>query len=191
MLKTGGPVLYLLIVGCEISFWVVLVTALLCRYGAGWTRVSTALLLTLPAIDLLLFAASAVDLARGAIPTSAHGLAAVYVGVSIAFGGQLVAWADSRIAPRFGGPTPSRPPRAGREHAARERRLWLRHLLAWSIGSCLILLDTAMVHDLHRAAPLIGIIGSWALILVIDFAWSFSYTFFPRSPRPVRRSPPT
>ncbi len=79
--------LYLLIVGCEISFWVVLVTALLCRYGAGWTRVSTALLLTLPAIDLLLFTASTVDLARGAIPTSAHGLAAVYLGVSIASAG--------------------------------------------------------------------------------------------------------
>ncbi|GAB2723668.1 hypothetical protein [Kitasatospora kifunensis] len=166
--------LYLLIVGCEISFWVVLLAALLCRYGAGWTRASTVLLLALPAVDLLLFTASTVDLARGAVPTSGHGLAAVYLGVSIAFGGQLVAWADGRIAPRFGGPAPSRPPRAGREHAARERRQWLRHLLAWSIGSCLILLDTAIVHDLHRAAPLIGLIRSWAVILVIDFAWSFS-----------------
>jgi hypothetical protein len=176
-------VLYLLIVGCEIAFWAVLLGALLCRYAWGRRRVSTALLLTLPAIDLLLFAASTVDLARGAVPTSAHGLAAVYLGVSIAFGGQLVSWADGRLAHRFGGPPPNRPPRTGREHAAHERRMWLRHLLAWGLGSCLLLLDTAIARGPRHASPLVGVIASWGVVLAIDFIWSFSYTLFPRGTR--------
>ncbi|MFR0355177.1 hypothetical protein [Streptomyces sediminimaris] len=181
--------LYLLIVGCEIAFWVFLVAGLLCRYALRRRRASAVLLLMVPAVDLLLFTASTVDLAGGAAPTPAHGLAAVYLGVSIAFGGQLVAWADGRLAHRFGGPPPDRPPRTGPEHAARERRMWARHLLAWSIGSCLILLDAAIVHDAHRTGPLVGLIGAWGLILAIDFIWSFSYTLFPRKPRLDRRGP--
>ncbi|WP_206739177.1 hypothetical protein [Streptomyces sp. L2] len=181
--------LYVLIVGSEIAFWVLLVAGLLCRYALRRRRASVVLLLMVPAVDLLLFAASTADLVRGAAPTAAHGLAAIYLGVSTAFGGRLVAWADGRLAHRFGGPPPSRPPRYGPEHAAHERRMWGRHLLAWSIGSCLILLDAAIVGDAHRVAPLTGVIGSWGVILAIDFVWSFSYTVFPRKARPDRRGP--
>ncbi|GAA1264659.1 hypothetical protein GCM10009665_62550 [Kitasatospora nipponensis] len=175
--------LYLVIVGCEAAFWVLLAAALLLRYGAGMPRLSTALLLALPAVDLLLFAACTVDLARGAAPTTAHGLAAVYLGTSVAFGPHLVRWADSRLAHRFGGPPPTRAPRTGPEHAAHERRTWLRHLLAWAIGGILILLDTAVAGGPHRSGPLMGLAATWTAVLVVDFLWSFSYTLFPRGPR--------
>jgi hypothetical protein len=182
-------VLYLLIVGCEIAFWVLLLAGLLCRYALGRRRASAVLLLMVPAVDLLLFTASTVDLVRGAAPSTAHGLAAVYLGVSIAFGTHLVAWADSRLAHRFGGPPPNRPPRTGPEHAAHERRTWLRHLLAWTIGSALILLDAAIVQDSRRMGPLVGLVGAWGVVLAIDFVWSFSYTLFPRKPRLDRHGP--
>src|SRR5262249_37119072 len=144
-------------------------------------RLGAALLVSLPVIDLLLLAATIVDLRRGATAGAAHGLAAVYIGVSVAFGPRMVAWADERFAHRFaGGPAPSRPPKSGPEHARRGRRTWLRHLLAWSVGSALLLLAIAVVGDTGRTEALLGTIGAWAAILTIDFLWSFSYTLWPR-----------
>ncbi|MDI5788286.1 hypothetical protein PO124_07245 [Bacillus licheniformis] len=47
-----------------------------------------------------------------------HGIAAVYIGVSIAFGSRMIKWADERFAYRFaGGPKPDKGPQYGREHA--------------------------------------------------------------------------
>ena len=172
--------LYALIVGCEVAFWAFLIAALVSRYVLRWKRVGTFLLFCVPLADLVLFGASTVDLVRGATPTAAHGLAAVYLGVSIAFGHQLVRRADGRFAHRFDGEPLRRPPRTGRAHAAHERSQWLRHLLAWAIGSALILLDVAVVGDWHTARPLLQLVGAWAVILTIDLLLSFSYTFFPR-----------
>ena len=172
--------LYALIVACEVGFWVFLGAALVSRYVLRWKKVGTVLLFCVPLADLVLFSASTVDLVRGATPTAGHGLAAIYLGVSIAFGEQLVRWADGRFAHRFDGQPLTRPPKAGRAHAARERRQWLRHLLAWTIGSALIFLDVALVGDWHAAQPLVQLVGAWGVILVIDLLWSFSYTLFPR-----------
>ncbi|SEL91918.1 hypothetical protein [Streptacidiphilus jiangxiensis] len=186
--------LYLLIAGCEIAFWVVLCAALLVRYPLRRPRAGAALLLGLPVIDLLLFVASLVDLARGAAPTEAHALAAVYIAVSLAFGTTMVRWADIRFAARFGTPEEAaaaavrRPPKSGPAHAAHERRMWLRHLLAWCIGAALVAVDTAVIGDVHRAQPLLQWMGAWGVVLGIDFLWSFSYTVFPRRPKPDSRS---
>ncbi len=106
---------------------------------------STVLLLGVPLADVALLAFSVIDLRRGGAAGIAHGLAAVYLGVSVAFGHQMVRWADERFAHRFaGGPAPVRPPRAGREHAARQRAQWLRHLLAYAVGR-------GRARRLHRA----------------------------------------
>ncbi|RAG82976.1 hypothetical protein DN069_24810 [Streptacidiphilus pinicola] len=181
--------LYLLIAGCEIAFWVVLCAALLVRYPLRRPRAGAVLLLTLPVIDLALFVAALVDLARGATPTQAHALAALYVGVSLAFGAAMVRWADIRFAGRFGTPEQAaaaeaqRPPKRGPAHAAHERRMWLRHLLAWGIGAALVAVDVAVIGDTQRAKPLLQWMGGWGVILAIDFVWSFSYTLFPRRPR--------
>jgi hypothetical protein len=86
------------------------------------------------------------DLRNGATATVAHALAAIYIGVSLAFGHSMVRWADVRFAQRVaGGPPPEPVPRHGRPHAARERRGWVRHLLAWAIGAGLMLVGVAVV----------------------------------------------
>jgi hypothetical protein len=84
---------------------------------------------------------------------------------------------DQRFA---GGAAPQKPPRTGRAHAARERREWLRHLLAWATGTALLGLGILVVGDLDRTQALAGMAALWTLILAIDFVISFSYTLFPR-----------
>src|SRR5215813_11115023 len=103
------------IVGGEIAFWVVLGAGLAARYLLRWRRVSTVLLIGVPLVDVVIFVATAVDLARGATADFSHGLAAAYIGFSVAFGPGLVRWADQRFAHRFaGGPPPWKPPKGGR-----------------------------------------------------------------------------
>ena len=68
-----------------------------------------------------------------------------------------------------------------RAHAARERREWLRHLLAWATGTSLLGLGILVVGDLDRTQALASMAALWTLILAIDFVISFSYTLFPRA----------
>ncbi len=173
-----------LIIGAELAFWATLLAGLVTRYVLGRPRAGMALLVATPLIDLLLLVATTLDLRGGGEAALPHALAAVYIGVSVAWGKQLVAWADVRFAHRFaGGPPPERPPRSGRAHAARERREWLRHLRAWATGTALLGLGILAVGDLDRTEALQGMAAVWTLVLAIDFAISFSYTLWPRSAR--------
>lgn len=81
--------LYVLIVACEVGFWIVLLLALAARYLLRREPLSRALLVSLPLIDLVLLAFTAADLRRGTEATLAHGLAAAYIGFTIAFGGMM------------------------------------------------------------------------------------------------------
>ena len=102
----------------------------------------------------------------------------------MAWGTRIVDWADVRIAHRFaGGPAPVPPPRTGRQHAVRQRREWLRHLVAWSAGTALLGLGVLFVGDLERTEALLGVAALWTLVLVVDFLISFSYSLWPRQPR--------
>ena len=113
-MPTQPTYLYWLIVGCEAAFWLVLVLALAARYLLQRERLSRAMLLSLPAIDLLLLAFTAADLRAGASATFAHGLATAYVGFTVAFGSMAVRWADQRFAHWFAaGPPPVGPPSRG------------------------------------------------------------------------------
>jgi hypothetical protein len=51
----------------------------------------------------ILLAATVVDLRSESVATFAHGLAAAYLGFSIAFGGVTIEWADGVFARRFTG----------------------------------------------------------------------------------------
>ncbi len=75
--------LYGLIIGCEAAFWVVLAAALAARYLLKRARLSRALLLALPVVDLLLLAFTALDLRSGTPAAFAHGLATAYVGFTL------------------------------------------------------------------------------------------------------------
>ena len=174
----------ILIAACEIGFWAFLLVGLALRYLAGMRRAGAVVLACAPATDLILLIATAIHLHGNATPRTSDGLAAVYLGVSIAFGQRTLRWADSRFAHRFaGGPDAVKPPKTGAAHARHERGMWYRHLLAFSIGSALLLLGVALAGGWSRGAPLLGWIPRWAVVLSIDFVWSFSSTLWPRKPK--------
>lgn len=79
------------IVACEIAFWVVIILGLVTRYVLKRNRLGMFFLALTPVIDLLLLVVTTVDLYRGAVATMAHAIAAVYIGVSIAFGKSMIA----------------------------------------------------------------------------------------------------
>ena len=76
--------LYFLIISCEVAFWLILLLGLAVRYVLRREVLSRWLLRTMPLVDVLLLIFTALDLHAGATPTFAHGLAAAYVGFTIA-----------------------------------------------------------------------------------------------------------
>ncbi|MBM7567496.1 hypothetical protein [Paenibacillus sacheonensis] len=176
--------LFALIIGCEVAFWVFVLAGLLCRYLLRRKKSGMVLLACTPAVDLVLLAATVIDLHRGGEAGFVHGLSAIYVGVSIAFGSRMIRWADIRFAHRFAGsPPPAKKIKVGTEHARNEREAWLLHLLAWFIGCSLLYGIILWIGDGTRTASLSQVIRIWSLVLVIDFIISFSYTFWPRRPK--------
>ncbi|WP_080840363.1 hypothetical protein [Cohnella massiliensis] len=173
-----------LIVACEIGFWVFVGAGLFFRYALNKRKAGAWLLACTPVVDLILLAAAVIDLRSGAEPSWTHNLAAVYVGVSVAFGHRMIRWADARFAHRFkGGEAPRK--LYGKEHAAHERKGWLLHLAAWAIGGILLLVMSWLAgeKDLNAESPFVSWILGWAVVLGIDFLISFSYTLWPREPK--------
>jgi hypothetical protein len=126
--------LVLVIGGAEIAFWVFLVAGLAARYLLRARRLSSALLLCVPLVDLVLVAASVADVATGSPPGFVHGLAALYLGFTVAFGHSIVRWADVRFAHRFaGGPPPERRPKGGPVRTRHEWREFAKMAVAWVI----------------------------------------------------------
>lgn len=104
-----------IIIACEIGFWVFVVLGLLARYVLRWRRTGAVLLAMTPVVDLVLLTAVIINLQGGGTATFFHGLAALYLGVSIVYGHKMIKWADARFAHRFAcGPAPVK--RYGREY---------------------------------------------------------------------------
>lgn len=159
-----------LIVACEVGFWVLLGAGLVARYLLRMRRLSTVLLLSTPLVDLVLLVASAIDLRRGASANFVHGLAAAYIGFSIAFGHNMIRWADQRFAHRFaGGPAPWRPPKQGSARVAWEWREWGKGLAGWAVACGLLGAAILWVGDWDRTSELAGWIGRLSLAMVIWF----------------------
>lgn len=155
------------IIACEIGFWAILAAGLFARYGLRWPRVSTALLVSVPAVDLVLLTATVLDLRQGAVATAAHGLAAAYLGFSIAFGHQTIRTLDQRFAHRFaGGPKPVRTPRTGPLRIRYEWQQWGRAALAWAVACVLLMAAIVVVGDGNRTTEL----ESWLSGLTIALA---------------------
>ena len=135
---TQSLFLYVLIVGCEVAFWLVLLVSLIVRYVLHREATSRRLLWSLPLIDLLLLVFTALDLRAGTTATFAHGLAAAYVGFTVAFGSIAVQWADAQFAHRFAsGPAPPKSP-IGWALVRFDLELWLRCIVACVIALTLI-----------------------------------------------------
>jgi hypothetical protein len=169
-----------LIVACEVAFWAVLGAGLVARYLLDRRRLGAILLACVPLVDLVLLVASVIDLAGGATADFKHGLAAAYIGFSVAFGHSAIRWADQRFAHRFaGGPPPWRPPRGGRERAHYEWREFGKASLAWAVSCVLLLAAIAIVGDADRTEALVGWIARLSLILGIWSLWPITHTLWP------------
>jgi len=170
-----------LIVGCEVAFWVFVLLGLTFRYVLKLPKIGALLLFCTPLIDLVLLIAAVADLRQGAVASWEHGIAAIYLGVSIVYGHRLIRWADVRFAYRFAsGPPPEPGPKHGAEHARHERHGWYRHLAAWAIGCSLLVIMLLLVNDDSRTESLRNVVRLWSIIVGIDFLISFSYTLWPR-----------
>ncbi|MFB9803008.1 hypothetical protein ACFFN5_21045, partial [Streptomonospora salina] len=92
-----------LILACEALFWIFAAGGLAARYVLRRSRLSSALLVSVPLVDLVLLAVIAVHLALGGTADSSHGLGALYLGFTVAYGSSVVGWLDVRFAHRFAG----------------------------------------------------------------------------------------
>jgi hypothetical protein len=176
-------VLYLLIVACEVAFWLILLLSLVVRYLLRREAVSRWLLLSLPVVDAFLFVFAALDLKAGNAATTAHGLAAVYVGFTLAFGSVLVRWADAHFAHRFAaGAVPAKAPSTGWKAVRYELKLWLRCIVAWVIALALLGGLIAYVGDDAITQPLRDWyrFGFGSVVLWFIFGPVWSVVFFRR-----------
>lgn len=170
-----------LIVACEVGFWILVLLGLITRYIFRKRKLGALLLLLTPVVDVLLLITTVIDLRSGVVATPFHGLAAIYIGVSLSFGHKMISWTDERFAHRFAnGSAPIKPPKHGREHALYERKNWYTHLLGWIIGSLLLYGMILFVSDSSKTTSLLQTIQMWGSILFIDFLYSFSFTLWPR-----------
>lgn len=144
-----------LILGCEIGFWVALFSGLFARYLFKWRRVGGVLLTCVPLIDLILLGASIIDLKNGATATLAHGLAAAYIGFTVAFGSVTIRWADRWFAYKFANAEPPpKPPTHGWCLLVYELKLWGRCLLAVAVMFLLLAVAIALVNQAERTEEL-------------------------------------
>ncbi len=145
------------------------------------------LLLCVPLLDVVLIVASLADVASGSPPGPVHGLAAVYLGFTVAFGHSMVRWADARFAHRFaGGPPPPPVPRHGPAKVRYEWRAWGQALFAWVLALG-VLQVFATVADTGVPDPLTWSadpMWSWAartgvVVAVWFVGWPLWTTLFP------------
>ncbi len=172
-----------LVIACEIAFWVMILAGLGARYLLRRPRLGAALLIAAPVIDVVLLVLVALDLLRGGTASWQHGLAAVYLGFSVAFGRRIIAWTDIRFAHRFaGGPPPQR--LTGARYTAKCWQDVLRTLLmaaiAGGIAGGLILL----VDDPDRTGELTFAFRILGVALTVDVLWAIGYTLWPRKEPP-------
>ena len=157
------------IVACEVGFWLLLALGLIARYGLHRPRLGAVLLLAVPVVDLALLVLTAVDLRSGTPATTAHGLAAVYLGCSLAYGHALVQWADVRVAHRWrGGPPPARGPASGTTARVRaEWRAYGRACLAAALSAAFLLLAAAVAGGGADIGALLAWLPRLAVVLLV------------------------
>ncbi|GAA3741635.1 hypothetical protein HDA32_003411 [Spinactinospora alkalitolerans] len=155
-----------LILACEAMFWVLVLGGLAARYLLRMRRTSTVLLLLVPVLDVVLLTVIAVHLRGGGTADSSHGIGALYLGFTVAYGHSVIRWADARFAHRFaGGPPPPRPPKRGAARLRREWAAWLRGLAACLVGAGALLGLTLFTGDPERTAALDGFYTPLAIFM--------------------------
>ena len=170
-----------LIIAVEIGFWVFIAAGLVTRYLLGRKRLGLLLLALTPVLDLTLLIATTYDiLANDATATAAHGIAAIYLGVSLTFGKRMIRWADERFRYHIMKKGPKPVKRYGYDHARHELSGSLLHVLAWMLGGGYLYLLIYLAGNAHQTEALFQILKVWSIVVAIEVALSLSYFIWPR-----------
>ena len=129
---------------------------------------------------LVLLIVTATDLYTGATATQIDAIAAIYLGVSIAFGKSMIRWADEKFLYYIQrkGTKPVR--KTGFAHARHSMKGSLQHILAYVIGAAFLASMIYYIDDPSRTEALFGTLKIWTLVLGIDIAISITYFIWPR-----------
>ena len=169
-----------LIVASEISFWLVIVAGLTTRYVLKKEKAGFFFLALTPIVDLLLLGFTFVDLKSGETATIAHGIAAVYIGISIAYGKSMIHWADEQF--RFyvlkEGGKPEK--KSGLAFARQNAKGAWRHVAAFGIGAGLLYGMILFIDDAERTESLEELLRIWAIALAVDLVITASYFIWPK-----------
>jgi len=171
------------IVICEVLFWVFILSGLIVRYLAKKEKIGLLLLAMTPIVDVALLFLTGIDLYRGATATAAHGVAAIYIGVSIAYGKSMISWADTNFRYYIlkSGEKPVK--KTGMAFAKQQMGNWVRHLFAYVLGVGLLLGLTLWVGDASRTEAFQQILQLWTLVLGIDLVITITDFIWPRKPK--------
>ena len=127
------------IIGAEIAFWIFVIGGFSLRYIARATRPSTVVLSLVPLVDLVLVLLVSADLLLGGDPTRAHAFAALYLGITVAFGKPIIRRMDQWFRYRFDGGR--KPPKPAKGSRAEVRDLWVE----WFRLLCGFLIATSCI----------------------------------------------
>lgn len=163
------------IIACEIGFWIAIALGLITRYPLNKPRLGKAFLYSTPLIDLLLLSLVVINLRSGAEPHLTHGIAALYIGFSVAFGHQLIAWTDREYRRRFRNESVAEPDQG--TVMQDEVHTFVRALLAAAVAAVIIEI-TVLVAENPAAGEtlrqwhktLLVILGIW---LITGPVWEF------------------
>lgn len=169
-----------MIIAAEIGFWVVIIAGLVTRYIFNKKRLGLFFLALTPVIDLILLIVTSVDLYNGATATQVHAIAAIYLGISIAFGKSMIRWADERFLyyVKKQGTKPVR--KYGLAYAKHSMKGSLQHVLAFIIGGAFLFIMIYLIDDSSKTEALSGMLQVWAVVLAIDLIISASYFIWQR-----------
>lgn len=169
------------IIVCEILFWIVIMLGLIFRYLLKMKRLGLFFLALTPVVDFILIIVTSVDLYHGATATIAHGLAAVYIGVSLSFGKSMIKWADERFQYYIAKTITIKPQKKyGIQFAKQSAWGVLKHFIAWCIGSAILIIMIYYIDEASRTEVLSSIIKTWFFILMIDLCIAVYDFIWPR-----------
>lgn len=169
-----------MIVASEVGFWVFIILGLVTRYFLKKEKLGLFFLALTPLIDLILLITTSLDLYNGATATKAHAIAAVYIGVSIAFGKSMIKWADERFRYYVTKQGPKPVQRFGMEYALHYLKSWGMHVLAYVIGAGLLIGLIFFINDSSRTEALYGILKLWTVVLGVDLLIAISNFVWPK-----------
>lgn len=167
------------IITAEIAFWIVIFIGLVCRYRFKKPKLSIIFFALTPVIDLLLVLLTAMDLRAGTPASISHGIAAVYIGVSIAYGKTMITWADEKFQQWFLKLPIEKKRLTGLAKGIHEIKMLGLHVIAYVISASLLYAMIVFIGELTDTSSLLQVMKVWGIIIIIDAIISFSYIIFP------------